>query len=279
MRKSSSLRYFVLAAVISCYCSTGQPATDLDPTDPMIGAALEHFLPSQTSEFRCEDDGARCVFTRRSFASVDFGVGQETENVEGAVWAATDALSAVLTLGDCRADEPTDCIVTCNANCTCTTAAATASISDASSSTPGREECPRVVTRAPTPAPPTPAPVPAVCPEVQNKALCKELMSSEAHLPEGLEFDCYNFCGGRFISSCDFAGSCGTATCDNATDSGVYSIVKGCTDADRATAAAPGDGSSGGDTSSNAAATSTASLAMLVAVVVATVLSVTVSSL
>jgi hypothetical protein len=50
-------------------------------------------------------------------------------------------------------------------------------------------------------------------------------------LPAGNEknFDCYNFCGGIFVSSCT-DGVCGNTNCDNETEVGsIDGIVKGCT--------------------------------------------------
>lgn len=51
------------------------------------------------------------------------------------------------------------------------------------------------------------------------------------NLPLGQEgmFDCYNFCGGEFVSVCS-EGSCGSSECENAgADGTVEGIVAGCT--------------------------------------------------
>ena len=51
-------------------------------------------------------------------------------------------------------------------------------------------------------------------------------------MPPGIEqnYDCFNFCGGIFVSSCDFSGQCGTLTCSNATAAGTMNgQVQGCT--------------------------------------------------
>ena len=74
-------------------------------------------------------------------------------------------------------------------------------------------------------------------------------------MPSGIEqnYDCYNFCGGIWVSSCDYSGQCGTTTCDNSTATGTMNgEVQGCTYKDfvdyqaMGGAAAPGSPSSGG---------------------------------
>jgi hypothetical protein len=194
-------------------------------SDPQYGKALLYYdlsSPDEFSRFACQDAGARCVFTRSSYESVDFGGGQETENIQGAVWSPlTDLSSTFLTLGPCDAEIPTtQCIVECNANCTCV-----ASTDETFAST---APCDKLSARPPTPAP-TQAPTVPQCPEPLFTAFCPELMTTR--LPAGNEknFDCYNFCGGVFVSSC-VDGTCGKTECDNATATGTMEgIVKGCT--------------------------------------------------
>ena len=50
-------------------------------------------------------------------------------------------------------------------------------------------------------------------------------------VPLGLddEYECFNFCGGYFISSCDLQGNCGPIECDNKTAAGTMNgQVFGC---------------------------------------------------
>jgi hypothetical protein len=121
-----------------------------------------------------------------------------------------------------------DCYVNCNAYCGCVQ--------------PDGANCSLVVSRAPSPAPPTAAPIAQVCLELKNTNICPQLME---RVPSNNFFDCYNFCGGLFLSACEFGGTCGKLDCDNATASGIDSLVLGCTDADRG----GGDGGTGTGTS------------------------------
>jgi hypothetical protein len=219
-------------------------------SDPVVGATLEHFeVSSDTSaitKFACVDLGARCTYHRLNYDSVDFGTGQDTENTEGAVWAAVKE-DAVLTLGYCTAgdsrsttatsranalgsNEDSDgnaCVVTCNANCTC------AYVTDDTMDDP--QLCRTLSSRAPTPSPKTAAPVSKVCPQQQfADEFCPTLMQQQpSSIPEGTiqNYDCFNFCGGIWIDTCDIAtGTCGTTQCDNATATGTLNgVVKGCT--------------------------------------------------
>jgi hypothetical protein len=203
-------------------------------SDPMVGAIDDNFEvvtdPTAVTKFICEDLGARCVFRRLSYAKIDFGTGQDTENEQGAVWAATKP-DAVLTLSTCLSSnningyDDNHCVVTCNANCTCAY-----ETDDMVSGKP--QLCNKMTTRVPTPSPKTEAPVPKVCPEQQFvKEFCPTLMQTA--LPEGNieNYDCFNFCGGIWISTCDVAtGKCGPVDCDNKTATGTLNgIVKGCT--------------------------------------------------
>ncbi|GAX20528.1 hypothetical protein FisN_3Hu625 [Fistulifera solaris] len=186
--------------------------------DETILGRNNYFDVVNGASFECIFDGARCFFREENFASFDYEGGQPTSTVEGTVWAALDVTTDTMSLGACTAD---DCLVTCTANCTCT----------ATDGTP----CPQATTAAPTTATPTAAPVPQVCPEVQNKEFCAELM---AKVSPNRQHDCYNFCGGVFISECDYSGGCGELTCDNQT-AGVDGLIFGCTDADRPPGSAP----------------------------------------
>jgi hypothetical protein len=192
------------------------------------GETLENFEvltdDSAVTKFGCEDYGARCVFRRSNYKTVDFGSGQETENEQGAVWAAV-ADGAVLTLGPCTNEE--NCTVTCNANCTC------AYVTDDSADP---QLCAQVISRAPTPAPKTEAPVASTCPQRQFTEYCPDLMNNA--IPEGVEgnYDCFNFCGGVWISICDYAGYCGPLDCDNKTATGTLNgLVFGCTSSSNST--------------------------------------------
>lgn len=55
-------------------------------------------------------------------------------------------------------------------------------------------------------------------------------------LPAGVtegQYDCFNFCGGIWVSTCDFEGNCGPLDCTNKTAAGtINGIVQGCTEAD-----------------------------------------------
>lgn len=211
-------------------------------SDPVVGATLEHFEVSSditaVTKFACVDLGSRCIFNRLNYASVDVGTGQDTENTQGAVWAATTE-GATLTLGSCSVgdttatsrasntdDDNNNCVVTCNANCTC------AYITDDTINDP--QLCRALSSRAPTPSPKTAAPVAKVCPQLQfADEFCPTLMQQPNSIPDGTidNYDCFNFCGGVWIDTCDIAtGTCGTTQCDNATATGTLNgIVKGCT--------------------------------------------------
>jgi hypothetical protein len=196
---------------------TGQNATTGGVDDSQILAARQIFEITTGATFRCTDSGSRCVYHSEAFASVDARQGLTNVNTEGDVWAALDAASDTLIVGACTQPSFQPCYVKCNAYCTCT-------------QPDGTTPCTISATKAPSPTPPTPAPVPQTCPSQQNTNLCSQLMNK---VPSNNFFDCYNFCGGIFISSCAFSGKCGTLTCNNATASGVNGTIVGCTDADR----------------------------------------------
>lgn len=219
----------LLSLLLSVTATTG---------DETILGRNNYFDVTNGASFECLFDGARCLFRERNFASFTYQGGQPTSTVEGTVWAALGATADTMELGACTGDV---CLVTCTANCTCTE--------------PDDTPCPQTTTAAPTTATPTAAPVPQICPEVQNKELCGDLM---ARVSPNRRHDCYNFCGGIFISQCEYSGSCGTLSCDNQT-SGFDGLILGCTDADRAPASAPVSpgGSTGSFASRNTVATST----------------------
>jgi hypothetical protein len=230
-----------VTALLLVVLATAGDVNSLNYSDPLIGKTLENFEvltdDSAVTKFGCEDYGARCVFRRSNYKTVDFGpeyTSQETENEQGAVWAAV-ADGAVLTLGPCTNEE--NCIVTCNANCTC------AYVTDDSSDP---QLCAQVSSRAPTPAPKTEAPVANTCPQRQFTEFCPDLMNNA--IPEGVDgnYDCFNFCGGVWVSSCDYAGNCGTLDCDNKTATGTLNgQVYGCTVTDISESKlAPSDGRS-----------------------------------
>ena len=218
-------------------------------SDPTVAATLEHFEVSSdttaTTKIACVDIGSRCVYNRLSYESVDVGTGQDTEDIQGAVWASTTE-GAILTMGTCsntggdntatsRSNninhdiviENNDCVVTCNANCTC------AYITEETMDEP--QLCRTLNTRAPTPAPKPAAPVSKTCPQQQFATeFCPTLMQQQpSSIPDGTinNYDCFNFCGGIWIDTCDIAtGTCGMTQCDNATATGTLNgVVKGCT--------------------------------------------------
>lgn len=197
--------------------------------DETILGRNNYFEVVNGASFECLFDGARCAFREDSFASFEFDGGQPTSTVEGTVWSSLDASTDTMSLGECTGD---DCLVTCTANCTCT-------------ETDG-SPCPQSETAAPTTATPTAAPVPQTCPEVQNKEFCADLM---ARVSPNRQHDCYNFCGGVFISECAYSGSCGSLTCDNQT-AGADGLIFGCTDADRAPGSVPAPSPSGSSSAS-----------------------------
>ena len=199
--------------------------------DPQILAALQHFSVDDTetaiSRFTCGDEGARCVFRRENFRSHDFGTGQETQvDGEGATWAAVVPDADVLTLGACIASDESGCIVSCNANCAC-------DVQLDESSDP--QPCVKFVTRAPTAAPrQETAAVDQQCPERQFTEFCPQLMNTGVPIGLDDEYECYNFCGGNFVSSCDMKGNCGNLECDNKTAVGTLNgQVYGCTMQDK----------------------------------------------
>ena len=227
-----------LLLLITCALAA-DPLNPLD--DPRIGAALEHYdidvTETAISRLTCADGGARCVFRRENFADFSFGQGQETEVYgEGATWAAT-VDGAVLTLHACTADQQGgSCVVSCNANCTC-------AVTLDENSLP--EPCVEVATRAPTPAPKTEPPKFDECPKRQFTQYCPELMNTG--LPIGLddEYECYNFCGGSWVSVCDLDGNCGPDDCANKTATGTMNgQVFGCTMQDKLNFS-PGNSNSG----------------------------------
>lgn len=142
-----------------------------------------------------------------------YGTGQKSINYQSSVWAATTP-DAVLTLTNCLLeDEP--CKVICNANCTCTI--------DSTS-----KPCIEGVASAPTPVP-VGNPVAYVCPNIKNVQHCPELMQNYLTMGQAGLFDCYNFCGGKLVSTCS-DGSCGSADCDDSGEDGsLMGIVTGCT--------------------------------------------------
>ena len=238
---SCSLWILLLVVVQQPPTTLAEQTDPLNPyNNPTIGATLEHYDVDRTnntkSAFTCKDGGARCVFRRSHFSSLSFGSGQNSEVVgEGAVWAAT-VDGAVLTLGNCNVTDFGDsargaCVVTCNANCTC----ALTADDDPSTTQP----CTEVASRAPTPAPRTeptamagtPSSSSTQCPNRIFDEFCGELMHGPG-LPPGIEenYECYNFCGGIFVSSCDLSGQCGDSSCSNSTASGtINGEVQGCT--------------------------------------------------
>jgi hypothetical protein len=237
------LRRNLNAMLLSAVVTAG--LNSLNYSNPTIGATRVNFVidtnASAISKLSCATTGSRCGFRRGNYASVDFGKGQETEDAQGAVWAATD-VTAVLTLGGCTAnDTANNCIVTCNANCTC---AYTTTGSNAATAVP--TSCTDVSSRAPTMVPQTAAPVPSVCPKIQFTQFCPDLVRNA--LPPGIDkmYDCYNFCGGSWISTCDYSGSCGQTDCGNKTAAGTATgQVFGCTLADKTRGSTKSGGTSG----------------------------------
>lgn len=246
MNRTPSLVTFVV--IVACSgilkgCIVGVESQAIGSTNDTIGAAYAYFSLDDTFNttnndaiFKCRDDGARCVFQRGDYADYDFGEGQETENIQGATWAATDSSVAELRLSTCvvtddtqtqtRSAESPNCLVVCNANCTCTFENGT--------SCTKLDEAPVDVDIVRTEPPEKDAFT--TCPQIKNVVHCPALMNSNESLPAGNEdnYDCFNFCGGIFISSCDLSdGSCGKLNCTNATADGtVTGIVLGCTKAD-----------------------------------------------
>jgi len=114
------------------------------------GAALQHYDEDATEtairQFSCADSGARCLFRRENFASVDFGEGLATQVSGGSTTWASTVPGAVLILGACTVVDPqgsnNDCIVSCNEDCTC-------AVTLDGDSAP----CVEVTSRAPTPVP------------------------------------------------------------------------------------------------------------------------------
>lgn len=207
-----------------CLLATWSVPTSADFDDETFLARPILYQVFSGGNFSCVDNGARCVYQNADYERVVPRGGQTTINIEGMVWSATNNQTDYLVVTQCKVE---NCYVNCNANCTCVT--------------PDQEICARQVTRAPTPATETPAPVPRVCPQQSNKQHCRALMPK---VPPNNFFDCYNFCGGVFLSTCTFAGQCGALTCTNATGSGINSLVTGCMDEDRI----PASGSTSGST-------------------------------
>lgn len=190
-----------------------------------IGARPEIFnLPKgMSANFTCVNGGSRCAYLPKAFSKTYFGgrdAGSYTVTEDFGItrylWTATSPKIHFFEATDCQM-EP-HCEVGCHADCKC--------ISEEGS------PCPMVASLAPVVAPPVAAPVAKVCTKKQNTQHCPELMKTVA---SRLVYDCYNFCGGIFMSSCAYSDSknCNIKACDNNTESGVTSIVNGCTPSDR----------------------------------------------
>lgn len=256
--------FYVAIAAFACISVAAAQDNSTDFDDPLIGATVLHFdietTVNSTTVIRCDDPGSRCVFRESQYSSHSYGDGQESANSQGSVWAAI-VESAVLTVGECQpTGDDVGCVVTCNANCTCefttededgsdTLNAGDVTATERVTSKP--QPCAQHESRPPTMVPQGSAPVAAVCPKQQFTTHCPELM---LNLPKGNleEFDCFNFCGGAFVSSCDFAGSCGNLECDNKTEVGTATgQVFGCTPADAKAAGAKATGTNGAGQRSN----------------------------
>lgn len=211
-------------------------------TNDTIGAAYEYFELSATNgaaTIECINPGSRCVFQRDDYQNYNFGSGQETDTAQGATWAALNPKDDVLTLDTCVVDADAtatsrksgtvfdQCLVVCNANCTC----------GYSDGTPCNhsDQPPAVNDITATTAPA--APKHTSCPQQMFTEHCSALMNDPKALPPGLEenYDCYNFCNGTFVSSCDLqSGNCGSLSCEDGTEDGtVTGRVQGCTAMDR----------------------------------------------
>ena len=237
-------RLYTFAILVAAVAAETFEAPDVfNISNPVVGATLEHYVvssePSSVTKFVCSNIGSRCTYNRLFYESIDHGTGLEFETTEGPVWASINETS-VFTLGPCTGDDNTatsrdsstvveiennNCVVTCNANCTC------AYITDASMNDP--QLCSQVASRAPTPSPKTDPPVSQVCPQQQFATeFCPTLMNPNT-IPDGTidNYDCFNFCGGVWIDTCDIAtGTCGATKCENATATGTLNgVVKGCT--------------------------------------------------
>jgi len=108
------------------------------------------------------------------------------------------------------------------------------------------------------------------CPKRQFTNFCGELMNTG--LPLGVEanYDCFNFCGGTWISSCDLEGQCGDTTCKNSSATGTRNgEVMGCTLQDMISFTSASSNSGAGGSRSLRSTTTLAVASVLVGITVA----------
>jgi len=188
--------------------------------NPMASAQeVIDFRVTDFARFTCEAKGFRCAYIKEDYA--DFKLSEGSQDSIGAidgqgnnVWSNVGGVDNSLTLQDCQADY---CLVRCNFGCHCFLEN-------------GEEDC------EPGTAPPDnqePTSPPEVCPQTINAEVCPLLLDA---IPSGNinNYDCFNFCNGTFISSCDFGGSCADYDCgvDRASTDGMLNgIVVGCSKA------------------------------------------------
>jgi hypothetical protein len=252
----------VITTSTSQYTNTGTIGT----TNDTILAAKEYYVVTKSNgvaQFQCVTSGSRCVFQRNDFTSTK-AIGSDSqisETIQAPTWAAINVSSDRLQLNTCiggststatataadtvstattrsTAADPKGCLVVCTAQCTC-------QYTDNSTGTDTTKDClalpeapsnNEIIQEAVTQAPKQPNTKDVQCPQSLNTNLCTQMMAlPPPAFEKGLQFDCYNFCGGIFISSCDLqTGKCGAITCNNATADGTNTgRVFGCKDSHR----------------------------------------------
>jgi hypothetical protein len=195
------------------------------------------------SKFTCEAKGFRCGYRKNDFGDYEMSANAQDSVGElggegNNIWSNVASVDDSLVLTDCQVDY---CFVRCNYGCHCV-------LED------GNTTC-EEGTPPPQAAPATDPP--AVCPEQINPQSCPDMITNA---PAGTEYDCYNFCGGNFVSTCDFGGTCASYACDNqGPDGSPTGLVVGCTrdmlngnfeNADGSAGDSPSPSTNGGGTSS-----------------------------
>jgi hypothetical protein len=165
------------------------------------------------AKFFCAAKGFRCGYHKEDFADYQMSSGSqdsfgEMGGQQNNIWSNVGSVDETLVLTDCQSDY---CFVRCNYGCNCTLEDGNTTCADG--------------TPPPQAAPPTDPP--AICPEQINTHLCPQMITDAW---AGSEYDCYNFCGGDQVSSCDFGGTCGAYSCANqGADGTTKGIIVGCT--------------------------------------------------
>jgi len=175
------------------------------------------FRVTDYAKFTCQAKGFRCGYVKDDYEEFDLSDGSQDSvgavgNQGNNIWSNVGSVDDSLTLRNCQIDF---CLVRCNFGCDC--------------AQENGDAC-ELGSLAPTPSAVGPA-TPEVCPQQINSEVCPMMIGA---VPGGNldNYDCFNFCNGTFVTSCDFGGTCTGYDCgvDRATTDGMQDgIVVGCT--------------------------------------------------